>query len=74
MEPLWFRRPADDKVAQEVDRLARGERPAAWLWDALRARGLKTVIVWPRFGEPDDAARWVEEALGPPVQEGVWAL
>lgn len=74
MEPLWFRRPADDKVAQEVDRLARGERPAAWLWDALRARGLKTVIVWPRFGEPDDAARFVEEALGPPVQEGVWAL
>jgi hypothetical protein len=74
MEPLWFRRPADDKVAQEVDRLARGERPAPWLWDALRARGFTTVIVWPRFEEPDDAARLVEEALGPPVQEGVWAL
>ncbi|MBK9646332.1 MAG: hypothetical protein IPO67_14460 [Deltaproteobacteria bacterium] len=74
MEPLWFRRPTEDKVAQEVDRLARGERPAPWLWDALRARGLKTVIVWPRFGEPDDAARLVEEALGPPVQDGVWAL
>lgn len=74
LETLWFRRPAEDRVAQEVDRLAQGERPAPWLWDALRARGFKTVVVWPRFGEPEDAARHVEEALGPPVQAGVWAL
>lgn len=74
LEPLWFRRPSDDPTSAELARLARGERPAPWLWDALRARGFTTVVIWPRFGEPDDAARLVEEALGPPAQEGVWAL
>ncbi len=67
-EPLVFRREGP------VEALSRGLVPERGFWQDLRDAGFQQVLVLDRFGDSEGVRLIVEEALGPPVSEGVYAL
>ena len=73
-EPLWMVR-APEGFHGRLDGLSRGAAPPAGFWDALAASGVSHVLVLDRFGDAaPQVTAIVEQALGPPVTPGVYAL
>lgn len=66
-EPLEFRRTG------AVEELSRG-LPDDAVFEDLREAGFRQVLVLDRFGDGEATRFIVEEALGPPVSPGVYAL
>ena len=67
-EPLASRRTGP------IQALSQGIVPDPALWESLREQGFRQVLVLDRFGDGEATRVIVEEALGPPVVEGVYAL
>ncbi len=67
-EPLVFRREGP------VEALSQGLVPEGDLWESLREQGFEQVLVLDRFGDGEATRVIVEDALGPPLREGVYDL
>lgn len=73
LEPLWFQRPGDG-IQGGVDRFVRTGRAPPGLWQALADAGFEQVWCLDRFGGAPDRIAALEDALGPALVPGVYAL
>ncbi len=73
LEPLWFQRPAEG-LQGGVDHFLRTGVAPPGLWSALSDAGFEQVWWLDRFGGEQDLTGVLENALGPPVVPGVYAL